>query len=241
MQNNELRSSQFPNHFQVESLELVNGLFPLTSSAFYLIDPNMQQKGIVLQGVDEKSDQAYRSHYKNLDLSHPSRFVNRSESVVCLEDLYREQPFRQSIYYKDFLKPMNIEHACDMFLRCDGIIIAVLTMMRDASLPKFSKEEIKELEKIQQFLEYAINLIYLPARISQRESISQNYGLTDRELDALEWIIAGAENKIVAKELAISLATVKTHLIHIFTKLNVNSRAKLLAKVYSEINGDAKL
>ena len=241
MPNKDLRSSQFPNHFQLESLELVNGLFSLTSSAFYLIDPNMQQKGIVLQGVDEKSDQAYRAHYKNLDLSHPSRFVNRSESVVCLEDLYREQTFRQSIYYKDFLKPMNIEHACDMFFRCDGTIIAVLTMMRDATLSKFSKKEIKELEKIQQFLEYAINLIYLPVRISQRESISQNYGLTDRELDVLEWVMAGAENKLVAKELSISLATVKTHLIHIFTKLNVNSRAKLLAKVFSEINSDGTL
>lgn len=241
MPNKELRSSQFPNHFQVESLELVNGLVSLTSSAFYLIDPNMQQKGIVLQGVDEKSDQAYRTHYKNFDLSHPSRFVNRSESVVCLEDLYREQTLHQSKYYKGFLQPMNIEHACDMFFRCDGIIIAVLTMMRDVTLPKFSKDEIEELKKIQKFLEYAINLIYLPDRISQRESISKNYGLTDRELDVLEWVMAGAENKIVAKELSISLATVKTHLIHIFTKLDVNSRAKLLAKIFSELNSDGTL
>lgn len=241
MQIKDLRSSQFPNHFQVESLKLINGLFSLTSSAFYLIDPNMQQKGIVLQDVDEKSDQAYRDHYKNLDLSHPSLFINRSESVVCLEDLYREQTFRQSIYYKDFLKPMNIEHACDMFFRCDGIIIAVLTIMRDATLPKFSKDEFKELEKIQQFLEYAINLSYLPDRISQRESVSQQYGLTDRELDVLEWVISGAENKIVARELSISVATVKTHLIHIFTKVSVNSRAKLLAKVYAEISNSSKL
>ena len=57
----------------------------------------------------------------------------------------------------------------------------------------------------------------------------------------LEWIIAGAENKIVAKELSISLATVKTHLVHIFTKLNVNSRAKLLVKIFSEINNDGTL
>lgn len=241
MPNQELRSSQFPNHFQTESLELVNGLFSLTSSAFYLIDPNMQQKGIVLQGVDEKSDRAYRDYFKDLDLSHPSRFINRSETVVCLEDLYRGQTFHQSIYYQDFLKPMNIEHACDVFFRCDGIIIAVLTMMRDSSLPKFSEDEIQKLRSIQKFLEYSINVVYLPARISQRESISKNYGLTDRELDVLEWVIAGAENKIVAAELSISLATVKTHLIHIFTKLNVNSRAKLMAKVFSEINSDSTL
>ena len=89
MTNKELRSSQFPNHFQIESLALINGLFDLSSSAFYLIDPNMQQKGIVLQGISKESDKAYKTIYKDLDLSHPSRFINRNETVVCLEDLYR--------------------------------------------------------------------------------------------------------------------------------------------------------
>ncbi len=236
MTNKELRTSQFPNHFQVESLALINGLFDISSSAFYLIDPNMQQKGIVLQGISKESDKAYKTIYKDLDLSHPSRFVNRSETVVCLEDLYRTQTFRQSVYYQDFLQPMNIEHACDMFFRCDGKIIAVLTMLRDSSLLKFDEGEIAKLSEIQRFLEYAINLVYLPARISQRESISNSYGLTDRELDVLEWVIGGVENKIVAKELSISLATVKTHLLHIYAKFSVNSRAKLLAKVFIEIN-----
>jgi DNA-binding NarL/FixJ family response regulator len=128
-----------------------------------------------------------------------------------------------------------------IFFRCDGIIIAVLTMMRDSSLSKFSEYEIQKLISIQKFLEYSLNLTYLPARVSQRKSISKHYELTDRELDVLEWIIAGAENKIVAKELSISLATVKTHLVHIFTKLNVNSRAKLLVKIFSEINNDGTL
>jgi len=236
MTNKELRTSQFPNHFQVESLALINGLFELSSSAFYLIDPNMQQKGIVLQGISKESDKAYKTIYKDLDLSHPSRFVNRSETVVCLEDLYRTQTFRQSVYYQDFLQPMNIEHACDMFFRCDGKIIAVLTMLRDSSLLKFDEDEIAKLSEIQRFLEYSINLLYLPARISQRESISNSYGLTDRELDVLEWVIGGVENKIVAKELSISLATVKTHLIHIYTKFNVNSRSKLLAKVFNKLS-----
>jgi DNA-binding NarL/FixJ family response regulator len=128
-----------------------------------------------------------------------------------------------------------------IFFRCDGIIIAVLTMMRDSSLSKFSEYEIQKLISIQKFLEYSLNLTYLPARVSQRKSISKHYELTDRELDVLEWIIAGAENKIVAKELSISLATVKTHLVHIYTKLNVNSRAKILVKIFSEINNDGKL
>jgi hypothetical protein len=75
----------------------------------------MEQKSIVLQGVSKESVRDYQTIYKDFDLSHPSRFVNRSETVVCLEDLYRTQIFRQSVYYQDFLQPMNIEHACDIF------------------------------------------------------------------------------------------------------------------------------
>lgn len=241
MSNKSNRSSDFPNHFQAKGLELVNGLLSLTSSGFYLIDPNMEQKGMVSQGIEKDSDRAYRVYYKDLDLSHPSRFVNRTETVVCLEDLYRGQTYHQSIYYQDFLKPMNIEHACDMFFRSEGKIIAVLTMLRDSTLLRFQKEEIENLQVIQKFLEYAINLVYLPVRVSQRQSITIKYGLTDRELDVLEWVIAGVTNKIVAEELSISPATVKTHLIHIFKKFNVSSRHELLVKVFSKIRNDSSL
>jgi len=48
--------------------------------------------------------------------------------------------------------------------------------------------------------------------------------LTARELDVLECVAAGLTNGATATELSISLATVKTHLIHIFQKLQVDDR-----------------
>lgn len=231
----EYKSADFPHRFQEESLLLVNGLLPLTSSAFYLVDPNMQHKGIVLEGLEQETDKAYRLHYKDLDPAHPSRFQQRDENVVCLEDMMSATSLHKSVYYQEFLKPINIEHVVDMFFRHEGRIIAVLTMLRDDSLPKFSATELKTLRVTQRFLEYAINTVYLPERISQRKSISETYHLTDRELDVLEWIIAGVENKVIAKELVVSLATVKTHLHHIYTKVGVTSRTQLLSKIYSDI------
>ena len=49
---------------------------------------------------------------------------------------------------------------------------------------------------------------------------------TDRERDVLRALDAGASNREIAKSLFISEATVKTHLVHIFDKLGVDSRAK---------------
>ena len=167
------RSSDFPHQFQQESLQLVNGLIPLTSSAFYLVDPNMQHKGIVLKGIDQAVDKAYRLHYKDLDPAHPSRFQDRSENIVNLEDLLANTGLHQSVYYQEFLKPMNIEHVTDMFLRQEGRIIAVLTMLRDGSLPKPSSEELSILQAAQRFLEYSINTVYLPERVSQRNTVAE--------------------------------------------------------------------
>jgi DNA-binding NarL/FixJ family response regulator len=50
--------------------------------------------------------------------------------------------------------------------------------------------------------------------------------LTDREREVLVALDAGASNREIAKSLFISEATVKTHLVHIFDKLGVDSRAK---------------
>ena len=48
--------------------------------------------------------------------------------------------------------------------------------------------------------------------------------LTARELDVLELVARGATNRDVGRALHVSEATVKSHLLHVFTKLGVNDR-----------------
>jgi DNA-binding NarL/FixJ family response regulator len=48
--------------------------------------------------------------------------------------------------------------------------------------------------------------------------------LTTRELEILAKVAKGSSNKAIARELRISEATVKTHLIHVFEKLGVDDR-----------------
>lgn len=50
--------------------------------------------------------------------------------------------------------------------------------------------------------------------------------LTDRELDVLRLLDAGASNREIARTLFVTEATVKTHLVNLFGKLGVESRAK---------------
>lgn len=48
--------------------------------------------------------------------------------------------------------------------------------------------------------------------------------LSSRELQVLQLVAEGHSNKEIASELHVSPATVKTHLIHVFRKLDVNDR-----------------
>ncbi|MCK6498200.1 MAG: helix-turn-helix transcriptional regulator [Nitrospira sp.] len=50
--------------------------------------------------------------------------------------------------------------------------------------------------------------------------------LTDREQEILACAAAGRSNKDIADQLCVSLDTVKTHLHHIYQKLNVSGRVE---------------
>lgn len=56
--------------------------------------------------------------------------------------------------------------------------------------------------------------------------------LSARELEVLELIAQGLTNREAAARLFISEATVKTHLLHIYAKLDVNDRAAAVATAY---------
>lgn len=56
--------------------------------------------------------------------------------------------------------------------------------------------------------------------------------LSARELEVLRLVAAGSTNREVARALFISEATVKTHLLHIYAKLEVRDRASAVAAGY---------
>jgi DNA-binding NarL/FixJ family response regulator len=54
--------------------------------------------------------------------------------------------------------------------------------------------------------------------------------LTGRQLDVLRMVERGLSNKAIARELGLSISTVKTHLRALYTRLNAESRTHALAR-----------
>ena len=85
------------------------------------------------------------------------------------------------------------------------------------------------------------NQIYLPPEVAtgffrrfQKTQASlplklgQPCNLSDRENEVLYWLVQGASNDLIAKQLYITVATVKVHLTNIFLKLQVTSRTQAI-------------
>jgi len=54
--------------------------------------------------------------------------------------------------------------------------------------------------------------------------------LSKREIDVLERVASGKSNAAIAKEMFVSQTTVKSHLVHVFSKLDVSSRTAAVSK-----------
>lgn len=67
--------------------------------------------------------------------------------------------------------------------------------------------------------------VLAPAAAESLISRRQEQQLTTREIEVLQQIAAGGTNRSVARQLVVSESTVKTHLLHIYSKLKVRDRA----------------
>ena len=71
------------------------------------------------------------------------------------------------------------------------------------------------------------------ARLMNRLRAPAAGPLSQRELDVLELVAAGSTNREAAARLFISEATVKSHLLNIYTKLGVSDRAAAVAEAFN--------
>ena len=71
----------------------------------------------------------------------------------------------------------------------------------------------------------------LALRTAAAPAVSGGEQLTPRERELVGFVAAGASNKDIARRLAISVKTVKTHLTSIFRKLGLSTRLELAVAV----------
>ena len=64
----------------------------------------------------------------------------------------------------------------------------------------------------------------------RNDTVIETLGLTDKELEVLQRVAEGGSNRQIADGLFVSVSTIKTHLVHIYQKLEVSRRTEAVQK-----------
>lgn len=63
---------------------------------------------------------------------------------------------------------------------------------------------------------------------------NDNYNLTSREREVLEYLVKGYSYKMIASDMFIAIDTVRSHIKKIYEKLHVNSKSEAVAKAFRD-------
>ncbi|EKR3582245.1 LuxR family transcriptional regulator [Salmonella enterica] len=198
-------------------LQSIAQLVPLSSAVFYRVNAYLKPEAYVLHNISNSTHQQYLEHFQPLDPLSPSRF---GQQVITVATMTPGICARHRHYYHEFMLP---NHVCDMieiFIRRGHRIIAGISLMRD--IP-FSSEERLRAQAVQPLLGLAIH-------DSLQEDNNLASILTAKEREIVGMVCEGASNKLIARQLNISLSTVKTHLRNIFAKTEVINRTELVSR-----------
>lgn len=203
-----------------EAVHFAQAMLDGSATAFYEVDEGYNLRRFLLSGIPQPFHRQYLDGMSELDPQHPRRAgglaVARLGETPC-----GGEP-RETALYRSFVSQCGIVDMVDFFFRRDNQIIAGMTVAwdRDARIPEGAMAIAR---KIHQYLQF--NLV-------GRSTVPDDglrYGLTSREMDVVRLLCCGRTNREIGECLKIGEATVKTHLLHIFEKLGVETRSAVVA------------
>ncbi len=209
-------STQRPDPAAPLAAHFARDILNASATAFYEVDDDLNPNSFVRCGFPEDFHNQYVDGMNRFDPLHPKYAADRA--VAWLKDgasqgLCAETEACRSLHRGSLFKR-------ELFFRRNGRIVAGMSVAGRA-IVVFQRHHANG-SKIH------ITLIQSRRRARPANDASR-YGLTAREMDVVNLLCCGRTNREIGDGLSISLATVKTHLIHIFDKLGVETRSGAVA------------
>ncbi len=203
-----------------EAVHFAKSILDASATAFYEVDDDCNLTRFLLSGIPEPFHRQYLDGMSQLDPLHPRHATNLA--VARLSDANAERHSAGADAYRSFASRCGIADMIEFFFRRNDKIVSGMSVAwgPEARIPG---DATAIARKIHQYLQF--NLV---GRANTPDD-SQRYGLTSREMDVVRVLCCGRTNRELGECLKIGQATVKTHLIHIFEKLGVETRSAVVA------------
>ena len=174
---------------------------------------------------------------------HTAYFLRTGDgSARRLSDVMPMGKLCRSRFFNEISRPMRLRHQLTVYdsLEDDGTLLLAASRKRtefsDRDVAMFDLlrphvagvwKRALALEHLRERLrpcETAMARATLDAGPAARAAVRRRFALTEREAEVLVWLAQGKANAEIGIILGMGVATVKTHLLHIFVKLGCETR-----------------
>lgn len=219
-----------PGALQAGTLERLAGTIRHRASMFDLSDP--EAGGSFASGVARGMDDAQLGRYY-------AEFADRDYTTWCFEadrpavyrdlDLVAPAARDRSAIYREWMAPQGLYYGCGAVLVARGALLGSITLFRERAAGEFSDRDLRVLLEVARHLSLRLDaLLRAPDRPRDAaRRIADSGGLTRREREVLDLMLAGATNPQMARALCVSESTLKKHVNSLYRKLGVRNRAGL--------------
>lgn len=226
--------------FRMSFLKNLESVIPFDVCTFFLGHNLEDQKKVIdpivyKHNYDKVSDPTilFKEYEKIFNTDYCSWIAWNSESTVIRESDILSDSLRQSTeLYKRIDLPVGTYYCCRIYIICNNLFLGLISLSREKQSGDFTDKDMFILEYIKPHLTYRMYQLHPQSKtqISNKGMFLKRFNLTEKEFEVMLLICKGFTNKEMATKLFITENTIKKHILHIFKKMNVNCRSKLINK-----------
>ncbi len=213
-------------------IEQMKMVLDFDSADFYLAAKDGSKR--LTEPITYNCDEDACVDYEDLDYSRGIMYSGKC-LVYRETDIISDEKRVQTEYYNKIYRPNNWHYSLQMILGRNKEFLGVITFYRTIGKDNFQYDDIFLLDMLKDHIAYRLY------RDRQEDSGSEEkltvtqacetYDLTKREHTILKLLMQGKDNNQICDELAISVNTLKKHILNIYRKLGIKNRVQMFKMI----------
>jgi DNA-binding CsgD family transcriptional regulator len=174
----------------------------------------------------------YERHYQYHDPI--TLTLQQHRRVVRVTDVLAQERLTRTEFFNDFLARDGLHWGVNLYAWSGAHNIGDMRIWRDRRRENFSDNDLAVLDLVRPAFVAALRRSQAdagaPPAVDRREPTAVAL-LSERERQVADLAASGLHDKEIARELGISVTTVRTHIDHAFRKLGVTNRMRLVQRL----------
>lgn len=209
----------FVDHFA----QSVSRIMPLDGVFSYKIDSAQSQSDYYFQNLSSQLVDEYLSEMQGHDPLSIQKHFYRNVDTLALSQCHIDST------YQEFADRVQMQDNIELFFKINKVPVRGISLIRSKQHAAFSAQELHVIQSCYLLGNYHLNQMLILSNQDMGEKYS-DYGLTKKEQQVVDFICLGKSNQAIADAMFVSVPTIKTHVQHIFQKMQVSSRQQVISQ-----------